>query len=78
MQFVRGTAPVSRAGPAAPVTRWICDPCGFVYDPEEGDPDGGIDPGTPFEDIPEDWMCPICGATKADFRALEPGEFPED
>ncbi len=56
---------------------WICEPCGFVYDPEEGDPDGGIEPGTPFEDIPDDWMCPICGAAKSDFRPLEPGEqFP--
>ena len=54
--------------------RWICEPCGFIYDPEEGDPDSGIDPGTPFEDIPDDWMCPICGAGKADFRELEAGE----
>lgn len=60
------------AGPQTP--RWICELCGWVYDPEEGDPDGGIAPGTPFEDIPEDWMCPICGATKSDFRELEPGE----
>lgn len=44
--------------------RWVCQPCGWVYDPEEGDPDGGIEPGTAFEDIPEDWVCPICGATK--------------
>ena len=59
--------------------RWICDPCGFIYDPEEGDPDSGIDPGTPFSDIPDDWMCPICGACKSDFRELEPGEdFPEN
>jgi rubredoxin len=57
------------------ITQWICDPCGFIYDPDEGDPDSGIPPGTPFEDIPDDWMCPICGATKADFRKLEPGEF---
>jgi rubredoxin len=64
---------------AEPAARpWICEPCGFIYDPEEGDPDSGIEPGTPFEDIPDDWMCPICGATKGDFRKLEPGEFPED
>jgi rubredoxin len=49
--------------------------CGFIYDPEEGDPDSGIPPGTAFEDIPDDWMCPICGAEKSDFRLLEPGEF---
>ena len=64
------------AAPAAGL--WICAPCGFIYDPADGDPDSGVEPGTPFEDIPDDWMCPICGATKADFRVLEPGEFPED
>ena len=53
---------------------WICDTCGFVYDPEEGDPDGGLPAGTEFEDIPDDWMCPICGARKKDFRPLESGE----
>ena len=62
---------------AEPETRrWICEPCGFIYDPAEGDPDSGIAPGTPFEAIPDDWMCPICGAGKADFRVLEPGEDP--
>ena len=65
-----------RADAEAP--RWLCVACGWVYDPAEGDPDSGIEPGTPFEDIPEDWMCPICGATKADFEQLEPGQFPED
>ena len=60
---------------AQPQTRrWICELCGWVYGPEEGDPDGGIPPGTRFEEIPDDWMCPICGATKSDFRELEPGE----
>jgi rubredoxin len=54
--------------------KWICETCGFVYDPQDGDPDGDIDPGTPFEDVPDDWMCPICGARKRDFRKLEPGE----
>lgn len=44
--------------------RWVCEPCGYVYDPEVGDPDGGVAPGTKFEDIPEDWVCPVCGATK--------------
>lgn len=64
----------SCSGAMLVTTRWFCEPCGFIYDPEEGDPDSGIDPGTPFEDIPDDWMCPICGACKADFRELEPGE----
>lgn len=48
-----------------------CVLCGWVYDPEVGDPDGGIEPGTAFEDIPEDWVCPLCGATKADFQEVE-------
>jgi rubredoxin len=54
--------------------KWVCEMCGLIYDPEEGDPDSGIPPGTPFEDIPDDWTCPICGAEKADFREMEPGE----
>ena len=41
-----------------------CEPCGYIYDPEVGDPDGGIAPGTKFEDIPDDWVCPICGVGK--------------
>jgi rubredoxin len=48
--------------------RWLCSSCGFIYDPAEGDPDGGIPPGTPFEEIPDDWFCPVCGARKADFE----------
>lgn len=48
--------------------RWVCGVCGFVYDPATGLPDEGIPPGTPFPDIPEDWGCPDCGASKADFE----------
>jgi len=48
-----------------------CTVCGYIYDPEEGDPDGGIAPGTPFEEIPDDWVCPVCGAAKSDFEKLE-------
>ena len=69
----------TQEAPARPeAKRWICELCGLIYDPAEGDPDSGIEPGTPFEDIPDDWMCPICGAEKADFRELEPGEFPPE
>ena len=46
---------------------WICKVCSMIYDPEAGDPDSGIAPGTPFEAIPADWQCPICGARKASF-----------
>jgi rubredoxin len=46
------------------MARWECLGCGYVYDPEVGDPDSGIEPGTPFEEIPEDWVCPECGVGK--------------
>lgn len=47
--------------------KYVCSVCGYVYDPEIGDPDSGIKPGTAFEDLPDDWKCPICGAEKKDF-----------
>lgn len=47
--------------------KYVCTLCGYVYDPAVGDPDSGIAPGTKFEDIPDDWSCPVCGASKADF-----------
>ncbi|MCD6567506.1 MAG: rubredoxin [Dehalococcoidia bacterium] len=48
-----------------------CTVCGYIYDPTEGDPDGGIAPGTPFEDIPDDWVCPVCGVSKDMFEKIE-------
>jgi len=51
--------------------KWICGSCGFIYDPAEGDPDGGIPAGTAFEDIPETWFCPVCGARKRDFEPYD-------
>ena len=50
--------------------KYQCGPCGYIYDPEVGDPCGGIAPGTPFEDIPDDWVCPICGVTKDMFEKV--------
>lgn len=47
--------------------KYVCSVCGYVYDPAVGDPDGGIEPGTAFEDIPEDWVCPVCGVGKDQF-----------
>jgi flavin reductase (DIM6/NTAB) family NADH-FMN oxidoreductase RutF/rubredoxin len=47
-----------------------CTICGYTYEPEKGDPDGGIAPGTPFEDIPDSWTCPVCGAAKDQFKAV--------
>lgn len=57
---------------AAALQRWLCEACGLVYDEAVGDADSGIAPGTRFEDIPDDWRCPICGVGKADFRPIEP------
>jgi flavin reductase (DIM6/NTAB) family NADH-FMN oxidoreductase RutF/rubredoxin len=51
--------------------KYVCDVCGYVYDPAEGDPDSGIAPGTAFEDIPEDWVCPVCGVSKDQFTEEE-------
>ncbi|MFK8078659.1 MAG: FAD-dependent oxidoreductase [Granulosicoccus sp.] len=53
---------------AEPWKRYICIACGLIYDEKEGDPDGGLAPGTRFEDIPDDWECPVCGVTKKDFK----------
>jgi len=53
------------------LVRYRCTVCGYIYDPEEGDPDGGIAPGTPFEQIPDDWVCPVCGASKDQFEKIE-------
>lgn len=49
------------------MVKWECTVCGYIYDPEEGDPDGGIAPGTPFEQLPDNWVCPVCGASKDKF-----------
>ena len=51
--------------------KYICNVCGYIYDPQQGDPDNGIAPGTAFEDIASDWVCPICGAGKGDFSPVK-------
>ncbi len=51
-------------------TKWECLVCGHIYDPAEGDPDSGIPPGTSFEQLPDDWVCPDCGAEKSEFIPL--------
>lgn len=47
--------------------KYVCNICGYIYDPAEGDPDNGVAPGTAWEDVPEEWVCPLCGAPKDDF-----------
>ena len=54
--------------PAAVSAKYTCSVCGYVYDPDVGDPDNGIKPGTPFEKLPDDWVCPVCGAEKSKFE----------
>ncbi|MDE6482399.1 MAG: rubredoxin [Rikenellaceae bacterium] len=50
--------------------KYKCTVCGWIYDPEIGDPDNGIEPGTPFEDLPEDFLCPLCGEGKEVFEEI--------
>ena len=53
------------------MVRYVCSGCFYTYDPDEGIPDMGIKPGTPFEDLPDDWICPACGLPKEEFRRYE-------
>lgn len=48
--------------------KYVCSACGYVYDPEKGDPDNGVNPGTAFENLPDDWVCPLCGVSKDEFE----------
>ncbi len=47
--------------------KFVCDACGYIYDPEAGDPDNGVDAGTAFKDVSEEWVCPVCGVGKDSF-----------
>ena len=47
--------------------KYICTTCGYIYDPAEGDPDAGVVPGTSFDDLPDDWECPLCSVSKDEF-----------
>ena len=68
------TAPVyieEKKETAPKMAKYKCMVCGYIYDPELGDSDGGIKPGTPFEKLPDDWVCPVCGASKDQFEKVE-------
>ena len=74
----RGTTPktapsyIERKPEVSPVNdKYRCTVCGWIYDPDIGDPDGGIAAGTPFEQVPDDWTCPVCGAAKSDFKKVD-------
>ena len=51
--------------------KYKCTVCGYIYDPEKGDPESDIEPGTSFDDLPDDWVCPLCGASKDEFEKEE-------
>jgi len=77
-QVKRGTTPKTapsyieeRKETVSKMAKYKCSVCGYIYDPELGDPDGGIKPGTPFKEIPDDWVCPVCGASKDQFEKIE-------
>jgi flavin reductase (DIM6/NTAB) family NADH-FMN oxidoreductase RutF/rubredoxin len=74
----RGTTPRTapsyideRKEKASKMAQYECTVCGYIYDPKLGDPDSGIKPGTPFEQLPDDWVCPVCGAGKDQFQKME-------
>lgn len=81
--YVKGAAESSKgtegkeAGGSKPTAegsgmkKYVCEVCGYIYDPEKGDPDSGVDPGTAFEDLPDDWVCPVCGVGKDQFSPQE-------
>ena len=52
------------------MAKWVCDVCGYVYDPEVGDSDNGVAAGTAWEDVPEEWVCPLCGVGKDQFSEI--------
>ncbi|MEF8832666.1 MAG: rubredoxin [Candidatus Thermoplasmatota archaeon] len=53
------------------MSKWRCTVCGYIYDEEKGDETNDIEPGTKFEELPDDWVCPVCGAPKEDFEKIE-------
>jgi flavin reductase (DIM6/NTAB) family NADH-FMN oxidoreductase RutF/rubredoxin len=74
----RGTTPktapsyiAKEKGGEMKMAKYECTVCGYIYDPEKGDLDGGIAPGTPFEKLPDGWLCPVCGAAKSEFKKVE-------
>lgn len=78
-QVKRGTTPKTAPSyveeekkvEATKLSKYKCTVCGYIYDPELGDPDNDIAPGTPFENLPNNWVCPVCGAAKSEFEKVE-------
>jgi rubredoxin len=62
---------LTEKGRSVVMQKYVCDVCGYIYDPAVGDPDNGVEPGTAFNDLPDDWVCPVCGAEKDQFSPEE-------
>ena len=60
------------------MANYVCVLCGYRYRVQKGDIENGVEPGTEFEDISEDWVCPLCGASKDDFESVEEGDFDDE
>lgn len=76
-QVKRGTTPKTapsyieeKKEVAIKLAKYKCSVCGYIYDPDKGDPDSGVKPGTPFENLPDSWVCPVCGASKDQFEKI--------
>ncbi len=66
--LLKDSVDLARSG--CDMMKYQCTVCGYIYDEDDGDPDGGIPPGTKWEDLPDDWVCPVCGAEKDQFEKL--------
>jgi len=66
--YMESPKPTEQKGEVIPkMKKYVCNVCGYIYDPAQGDPDNGVAPGTAFESLPDDWVCPVCGAAKTEF-----------
>jgi len=61
----------TKKGGDTAMAKYKCSVCGYIYDPEQGDPESDTPPGTPFESLPDDWTCPVCGAAKSEFEKID-------
>lgn len=67
----KAVVPAKKIKETSEMGKYVCDVCGYVYDPADGDPENGIEPGTTFKDLPDDWVCPECGVGKDEFSPVE-------
>ena len=70
LRRANGTLHRKRQGGGRSVDKYRCTVCGYIYDPDKGDPDNGVEPGAAFDDMPDDWVCPVCGALQSAFEKV--------